>query len=338
MLRDDRLSELRQYSKAIGQDVLLVQGAGGNVSLKRGRSIWIKASGTWLAQAEEKDIFIELDLDIAERLTEYGNEDYSSAVRSASGLRPSIETSLHVLLPHRVVSHFHAVDVLAWAVRRDGKSILASLLEGIDWRWVNYAKPGRDLADNVRALSREGTIPPVIILGNHGIVLGADSFEEMRELWSSLWKRLAIVPRTVGIEEKGLGECLRPWLDAGYVLPRDIKIHALGLDPVLIELCRSSWVLYPDHAVFLGSECKVYANDENPGDSISMDSHHYPVVVVPHVGAVVSKALTGAQSAMLSCFAEVALRLNDARSVRSLNSFEITSLLNWDAEKYRQTL
>ncbi len=338
MLGGDHIRELRQYCWTIGQDPLLVQGAGGNVSLKNGRSLWIKASGAWLAQAEEKNIFVELDLDIARHLTEEGDEYYGRAVRRASDLRPSIETSLHVLLPHRIVSHFHAVDVLAWAVLRDGESSLKPLLEGMDWGWIEYAKPGRNLTDKVRALSKSGVLPDIIILGNHGIVLGADSFEEILELWSRLWKRLSVVPRTTVIEERKVGELLKPWLNANYVLPRDIKIYALGLDPILINLCRSSWVLYPDHAVFLGSECKIYESSEYIDNSTSTDNSQYPVIVVPHVGAVVSRTLTDSQSAMLSCFVEVALRLNDAHSVRSLYPLEIASLLNWDAEKYRQRL
>jgi rhamnose utilization protein RhaD (predicted bifunctional aldolase and dehydrogenase) len=39
------------YCSTIGRDPLLVQGAGGNVSWKEGNTLWIKASGTWLADA-----------------------------------------------------------------------------------------------------------------------------------------------------------------------------------------------------------------------------------------------------------------------------------------------
>ena len=55
--------DVRNYCARIGQEPLLVQGAGGNVSWKDGGTLWIKASGAWLADAEKDDIFVPADLD-----------------------------------------------------------------------------------------------------------------------------------------------------------------------------------------------------------------------------------------------------------------------------------
>ncbi len=52
------LKELRRMSARVGKNILLVQGAGGNSSVKHGDVLWVKASGTWLADAEDKDIFV----------------------------------------------------------------------------------------------------------------------------------------------------------------------------------------------------------------------------------------------------------------------------------------
>ena len=46
--------EVAAYCARIGADPLLVQGAGGNASWKEAGTLWIKASGTWLADAGEK--------------------------------------------------------------------------------------------------------------------------------------------------------------------------------------------------------------------------------------------------------------------------------------------
>ena len=51
-----------EYCSTIGADPLLVQGAGGNVSWKEEDTLWVKASGTWLAEAAGKDIFVPVDL------------------------------------------------------------------------------------------------------------------------------------------------------------------------------------------------------------------------------------------------------------------------------------
>jgi rhamnose utilization protein RhaD (predicted bifunctional aldolase and dehydrogenase) len=49
-------ASISAYCAEIGRDPLLVQGAGGNVSWKANDTLWIKASGTWLADAMVKDM------------------------------------------------------------------------------------------------------------------------------------------------------------------------------------------------------------------------------------------------------------------------------------------
>ena len=55
-MKDKNLQEIKELCALIGSDPLLVQGPGGNASLKERETIWIKASGSWLADAERKDI------------------------------------------------------------------------------------------------------------------------------------------------------------------------------------------------------------------------------------------------------------------------------------------
>ena len=54
------LNELRRMSARVGKNILLTQAAGGNSSVKHGGVLWVKASGTWLADAETKDIFLPI--------------------------------------------------------------------------------------------------------------------------------------------------------------------------------------------------------------------------------------------------------------------------------------
>ena len=50
----------------LGSDINLVQGAGGNISLKQGNDFWIKASGTWLADAKKnaERALVTVDTDV----------------------------------------------------------------------------------------------------------------------------------------------------------------------------------------------------------------------------------------------------------------------------------
>ena len=60
---DPDLGALRTLSARLGRDPDRVQAAGGNTSLKRDGTMWIKASGTWLARAEEEEILVPVRLD-----------------------------------------------------------------------------------------------------------------------------------------------------------------------------------------------------------------------------------------------------------------------------------
>ena len=53
-------SVLRRVSARLGHDPLLVQSAGGNTSVKADGVMWIKASGTLLAQAETQEFSFPL--------------------------------------------------------------------------------------------------------------------------------------------------------------------------------------------------------------------------------------------------------------------------------------
>src|SRR5580698_6397091 len=121
MIRQDpEYRALLRYAAAIGTDPSLVQAAGGNVSLKRDGVLWVKASGTWLANAERQDIFVPVHLAplLAAMLADNAEDTmpFVAADKNPSGLRPSIETTLHGVLPHPVVVHVHCVETIAWAV------------------------------------------------------------------------------------------------------------------------------------------------------------------------------------------------------------------------------
>ena len=94
--RSDLLTpEFRALSARLGSDPLQVQGPGGNTSIKDGEVMWIKASGTELANAETQDIFVAVDRNAAKaEASGYGDGSCKQTVLDpAITLRPSIETT-----------------------------------------------------------------------------------------------------------------------------------------------------------------------------------------------------------------------------------------------------
>lgn len=45
---DADMQDLNALAASLGRDPLVVQGPGGNISLKRDGVMWVKASGTWM--------------------------------------------------------------------------------------------------------------------------------------------------------------------------------------------------------------------------------------------------------------------------------------------------
>jgi rhamnose utilization protein RhaD (predicted bifunctional aldolase and dehydrogenase) len=324
-----------RYSTEVGSDPMLIQGAGGNASWKDGTTLWIKASGTWLSDAAQKDIFVPIDIPQTLALIDSGASDLSAARIGDSPLRPSIETCLHALLPQKFVIHFHAVDVIAHAALRDGRKVLGQRLQGLDWAWVDYVKPGPDLARAVTASIGPAKAPEILVLGNHGLVIAAPTLEHLDHLLKDVLARCAIPPRippTAPLEQ--LASLVAQWDGMGYTLPEDQRCHALALDAICLQLAGTAWVLYPDHAVFLGAHATIVDTPWASGRTGPAPE----CVIVPGRGVLLRKDLSAGQLAMLSCYVDVTLRLDSTEDVAALNHSDIAELLNWDAEKYRQSL
>ena len=58
----DEYSLFLKYSKEIGMDPSMVQAAGGNTSLKQGNTMWVKASGKWLLDAQSNELMVPMSV------------------------------------------------------------------------------------------------------------------------------------------------------------------------------------------------------------------------------------------------------------------------------------
>ena len=61
---DEELKKLSNLSEDIGKNLNLIQGAGGNSSVKIDKVLWVKASGYWLSDANKKNIFVIINYNI----------------------------------------------------------------------------------------------------------------------------------------------------------------------------------------------------------------------------------------------------------------------------------
>lgn len=329
----DDLADLIRVSARIGADPHIIQGAGGNTSIKDDGVMWIKASGTQLAEAERRDIFVPTDLPKMRAAIESGAANADRPAEFLLGdhtLRPSIETSLHAVFPHRVVIHAHCIHTIAHAVRADGEALLLPKLAGFDWCYVPYSKPGADLANAVRAALGPDT--DVAVLANHGLIVAANSVAAADALQAK-----TIAALTLSAAQPHLPD-LAALQDAAPALyetpPQDNVIHQLAFGAGRIQQVTSG-SLYPDHVLFCGIAAVAMPLD----DLVRIPADNAPVfVIVPGRGVLIRKDASEANWALTTCLADVLLRIPEDAKLTYLSDEQNYELLDWDAEKYRFSL
>ncbi|MEL7211893.1 MAG: class II aldolase/adducin family protein [Pseudomonadota bacterium] len=304
----------RALSARLGQDPLQVQGPGGNTSIKEGGVMWIKASGTELADAEDKPIFVAVDREKA-KAEAFGAGDgtcKATVIDPENTLRPSIETTFHALLDWAVVAHTHSVPTLVHAISPEGRAVAAEKLDGLPVIFVPYHKPGVPLTGAIAARLTPDT--QVIILENHGLVCAGATVDEVAELIREVEARLKMPVLTAA----GAAPADTP--PEGYVW--DAAASALATDKRLRALALAG-SYYPDHVVFLGA-----ALPTEPGAPAMLTAD----------GAALRAEATSSQRAMLRCLMDVLSRLPEDWTPEPIGMQAEAELLNWDAEKYRQAL
>ncbi len=197
-----KLEELVDISRFYGKDNRFVIAGGGNTSYKNDENIWVKASGHALATITV-DGFAVLD---RSKLAPMATKTYSeqpdereeqvkndlAAATLTKGRRPSVETSLHDAINWPFVVHLHPTVVNGLLCARNAEQGVENLF-GKKTLYVPYTDPGyvlfKAVSDKIasyRATYNEE--PRVIWLQNHGIFVGADSTEEIRELYDAILK------------------------------------------------------------------------------------------------------------------------------------------------------
>lgn len=330
--------DVRKYCTEIGADPLLVQGAGGNISWKEDGILWIKASGTWLSNAEKDEIFIPVDL--VKIKSEVAKQNFSAAPKVVSdvNLKPSIETMLHALMPHRVVIHLHAIEILAHLVRPDFEKYFNSILDKkYHFSVVDYYKPGADLALAIDGALKKNPSTEVLFLKNHGVVIGGEHVIDVHKKLCAISESLITEPV---VRKLGSAFISKPpkRISDQYTAVADPCVHQLALDPMLFSRLQCNWALYPDHVVFLGPRSYVYESWQKFEDEALRYGLFPELIFLAGKGVFAQKSFTRAKQVQLRCYFDVMVRQRADNSLTVLTNDQIAELLNWDAEQYRMSL
>ena len=159
----------------------LAQAGGGNISVKQGDVMYIKASGVALCDVRPDYGVARVHTSrVVDSLTELEPDIMTLAIGPD---RPSLETYFHAFLRKYVV-HLHPTH-LNWYLCSDEHGM------------VDYCKPGFELSKRVLA---SYTGQSVIYLRNHGVIYHADTLDDVLALFATpelmdFWRVQAEYPK-----------------------------------------------------------------------------------------------------------------------------------------------
>jgi len=196
---DKALEDLIRISNVTGKDSTLVQGGGGNTSVKTedGKYMYIKASGTALKDMSPRKGWRRMRLDAVLKVIEdkelaaLGPDEREPEVvdrlllacddNVKSGARPSVESHLHAAL-ERCVIHLHPLAVAAYVNAKNGRAMIEKIFKADKFPplWVPYTDPGFLLAKKIARLvesyqKQYGIKPAIMFLEKHGLFVTADT-------------------------------------------------------------------------------------------------------------------------------------------------------------------
>ena len=328
----------------------LVQAGGGNTSGKvSNEEMYIKASGCQLSEVSETDGWCKVNPKI---IVDYFSKDNPEITQDAekeliskcliSGNRPSIEVFLHSIT-QKYTLHTHPTVVNILASTENGWEVLKKLFP--DALFVKYATPGIKLAaEYFKAFKAFGKMPEIIFLQNHGLVVSGDSAEFVKEKTESV---LYAIEKNLGLDMERYHIATKIYDVSSKVPELKNKIVFLSQHQDVLKGMKTfgsnlwEYQFCPDCLVYCGKKVLVLKDDFTESDfSSHIASYGNPVIISyknnAYILAVNVKKAKDIES-VLAFSAQIAIS-NKNSSINKLSDCEQNFLLNWDAEKYRQSV
>jgi rhamnose utilization protein RhaD (predicted bifunctional aldolase and dehydrogenase)/NAD(P)-dependent dehydrogenase (short-subunit alcohol dehydrogenase family) len=370
------IKELIEISRYYGSNKDYVIAGGGNTSFKDEKTIWIKASGHSLAGMTE-DGLVALDRALLQVVSTNSYPEESAAreeqVKNDMALsihekdkhkRPSVETSLHEVIKYRFVVHLHPTLINGLLCSRNAKSLTTKLF-GDRVLFVPYTDPGYILFKKLESelnvyRQKNGHEAAIIFLENHGVFVGADTTDEIKQVYNDLISKISeeIKPAT-DIEALPYNPILHKVLPAIRMLlggdkPGVIRYRHNSLIAKFYanqnEFHKISHPLTPDIIVY----CKtryLYIEHSSTAEKI-IDSFRYQlphfiseygytprVIVIKDMGVF---AVTESHSTAEACLdvyedlVKICWYASQAGGIKYLTPDQVAFIDQWEVENYRR--
>ena len=195
------MTEFLKSSREIGLQPALVQGAGGNSSMKIGNKMFVKASGFLMRDMKKGYGYIEVDY---KKIRDYIfnlPEDFKTTIQDENKFsailgKASIEAGMHAILG-KYVFHTHNVYANVFNCMKGGEEKLREIFEKSvsQWiLWIPYKNPGLALAHAIAQETKKNKLPKIIFLQNHGLITHSENLKEAVTLTNLVTKKINLSP------------------------------------------------------------------------------------------------------------------------------------------------
>jgi len=315
------LDNLVLLSNRYGSNPDYVLAGGGNTSYKDEKYLYVKASGTALADITAEG-FVKMDRAALERIfaREYSSDPQQREAQILRDMlaarcpgeeskRPSVEALLHHILPWAYVLHIHPAMVNGMTCGQNGAEACARLFPGAVW--VGQIMPGYILAKEARAQIKAGT--RLLFLENHGVFLGGESVEEIDAAVARMDAALDAV-----IARRPDADC--DVMDAVSSRERFARIHT---------------TFTPDHMVYCGDRTLfIESEDELP-------AHPPKIVGLKNVGVRVCGCTEKEAETAMALFLDalkIAVYGESFGGAKPMCDALVREINQWEVERYRKSV
>ena len=369
------IQQLIEISRFYGQDSRFVIAGGGNTSYKNGGQLWVKASGSSLANITE-DGFAVLDRAKLNRMSEksYSNnaakreEEVKNDLAAATlskGKRPSVETSMHNAIDFAFVVHLHPTAVNGLMCSQNAESDLKKLF-GEQALFVEYTDPGyvlyKKVEDAIKIFrAQDGAEPSVIWLQNHGIFVGANTIDEIKVLYTKILDTLdKAITLPISSEDRAISSFteqivpgIRMMLSCDGL--KTLKVRKNALIKYFYESVENQAKIAkpftPDAIVYSKSNY-IFLNDEEPEAVLAEAAEVIPaytskfgyqpkVFLIKGIGLIAVGDNSAQCDIILDVFEDamkIAYIAQSFGGAHPMTQTQIDFIDNWEVENYRRSV
>ncbi len=372
------IRDLVSISNHFGSMIEFTIAGGGNASYKDHEKIWIKPSGTTLADIKAGDFAVlyrdqikeiagkTYSKDPVERERQVKEDLMKANADPNHPKRPSVETSLHELIEYPFVVHLHPTFINALLCSREAKKNTGEFF-GPEALFIEYTDPGYTLFKLVDKRVREyrdeaGHDPKIIFLQNHGIFVCGDNTKDIREIYELTTKKIQDkireIPRItkLPVNEKVLHiiPALRVALSEKKLKNARIKHDSLiaryyaGKD----AFKKISVPFIPDTIVYCKSKY-LFINETGTGEEIIdttlrevkkfRDKNRYlpKVILIRDLGLITFGENCKSAETVMDMYYDlikIAFYSENFGGPNSLNEKQIEFIDEWEVENYRRKI